>query len=84
MSRQKAAIPVKTPFSTRTTAGERAAIDEMIRRWAAERGPVGAEGLTTWFRTVVREMAKAQGIEVVDEAPPPPKPVKRAAKKRAL
>jgi type IV pilus biogenesis protein CpaD/CtpE len=86
MPRPKPAIPVDVAFSTRTTRGERDAIDAMVKTWTAEREtalglPLPADSLTTWFRSTVRKLAAEQGIEVVEpSAAPAPAPAKRRAR----
>jgi hypothetical protein len=84
MARLKAAIPVNVAFATRTTQGERDAINEMVDRWVAKRAeesglPSAGDGLGTWFRAMVRQMAKDQGIAIVEpEAPAEEKPATKS------
>ena len=90
----KHATPVKSAFFVRTTEGEREAIDEMVRQWAADRaaaaGGLQASGDTigTWFRFVVRRLAAELDIKVNDAPPesvrrPKAAPKKPSAKKAA-
>jgi len=81
MPRPKPANPVDVPFYARTTKGERAAIEAILAKRTArvrEVEPTAAPlDLVGWFRGVVRREAEAEGIEVVEPAPPPAPPAKR-------
>src|SRR5262245_47271428 len=47
----------------RVSAGEKAAIEALVRRRHEEQGDDGASG---WFRWIVRREARAAGIEIVE------------------
>ena len=69
------------PFYTRTTEGERAAINELAKRHAVSIG-LSAPDLGVWFRATVRKLAADAGIPIVEPvsaSPPSKAPAKRKA-----
>lgn len=83
--RPPAAVRVMTDFRTRTTEGERDAIDALVEMWRQERAektgdpPSPSDGVTLWFRSLIQREAALKGITIKDGPPPAPK-AKRSKK----
>lgn len=67
MARPKDPVEKSYQFHSRLTPGEGAAVEEMVRRWAAE-NPLTPGDRTTWFRTIVRREAEKMKIAIVEPA----------------
>jgi len=61
----------------RLTLGEKAAVDELVRRRHEE---TGDDSIAGWFRVLLRREAKAAGVEILE--PGEKRPASKGAKRR--
>jgi hypothetical protein len=83
--RPRSAVRLDSDIRVRLTSSERVAFDKLVEAWARSRAVGGivspSDGNQLWFRTIVRQMAAEQGIEIPDEPLVPAKSTPKPAKK---
>ncbi len=88
MARPKPTIPVDVPFYARTTRGERAALEAALAKRSARLSATDPAAppidFVRWFRLVVSDFAREEGVAIVEPGAPPtvlvPVPAKKPAK----
>lgn len=73
--------PTNRRVGYRITEGEAAAEQELVRRHAKATGGSSQSG-NAWFRWLLREEAKRQGLEIVEPPPPAATPTPASEKPR--